>query len=37
MNEIRESLLWNMSCPEKADINPELGVVEVENRRADGS
>lgn len=33
MNQICESLLWNMIvCPEKADINPELGVVVVKNR-----
>lgn len=38
MNQIYESLLWNMSfCPEKADINPELGVVIVENQSGGGS
>lgn len=38
MNQIYESLLWNMSFyPEKADINPELGVVMVENRSGGGS
>lgn len=38
MNQICESLLWNMSvCPEKADINPELGVVMAENWGGGGS
>lgn len=38
MNQIYESLLRNMSsCPEKADINPELGVVAAENWSGGGS
>lgn len=38
MNQIYESLLWNMNfCPEKADINPELGMAMVENRSGGGS
>ena len=29
MNQIYESMLWNMSfCPERADFNPKLGVME---------
>lgn len=33
MNQIYESPLWNMSfCPERADFNPKLGVMEEANK-----